>query len=96
MTTLDLFLPGITSYEFLIGQNEADGLVYIDPATGSEIHQEHPGASFLARGNSCRDCHSVREGVAFSPANGGFNSGSMEAQVLHRGGVNTPTPIPPQ
>ncbi len=92
VTELDLFLPGITSYEFLIGENT--GLEYIDPATGSAVDQNHAGASSLAQGNSCQDCHGIREGAAFTPANGGFNGGSMEALVPQRGGVNTQTPIP--
>ncbi len=94
VTELDLFLPGITSYEFLIDENV--GLEYIDPATGVAIDQGHGGASFLAQGNSCQDCHAVREGAAFTPANGGFPAGAMETLVPQRGGVNTQTPLPPQ
>jgi len=94
VTELNLFLPGITSYEFLIGENT--GLEYIDPATGSAIDQNHAGASLLAQGNACRDCHTVREDSAFLGTNGGFNGGAMEALVPLRGGVHTPTPIPAQ
>jgi Ethylbenzene dehydrogenase len=94
VTQIDLFLPGITSYEFLIGENS--GLEYIDPSTGEAVGQIHPGASGLANGNSCRDCHSVRENEDFTAANGGFASGSMEEHVPERGGVFTPTPLPPE
>ncbi len=94
VTNLDIFLPGITSFEFLNGDNV--GLEYIDPATGMAVDQSHGGASFLAQGSGCRDCHSVREGAAFVPANGGFPAGAMETLVPLRGGVTTPTPIPPQ
>lgn len=95
-TELNLFLPGITSYEFLNGGNE--GFEYIDPATGAAIDQVHGGASFLVdQGASCRDCHTVTSAEAFNPPNpGGFNAGAMETLVPLRGGVNTPTPLPPQ
>lgn len=91
-TDIDLFLPGITSYDFVTGQNA--GLEYIDPATGSAVDQGHGGATFLAQGGGCRDCHGVREGAAFIPANGGFPAGAMETLVPQRGGVTTPTPLP--
>jgi PKD repeat protein len=94
---LDLFLPGITSDEFLKGQNETDGVVYIDPLTSEAVDQVHAGASFInTMGSSCQDCHAVTEDEAFTPANGGFASGSMEVLVLQRGGVRSQTPIPPE
>jgi len=88
VTELMLFLPGITSYEFLTGAN-AD-LEYIDPATGDAVDQTHAGASFLAQGLTCRDCHTAASSETFDPPNaGGFFSGAMETLVLQRGGVNT-------
>jgi hypothetical protein len=93
---LDLFLPGIASLEFLVGEN-AD-LEYIDPDTDAAVDQFHAGANaLLTQGLSCRDCHTGSEAETFDPPQeGGFFSGSMEALVPQRGGVNTPTPIPPQ
>ncbi len=92
---LNLFLPGITSDDFLKGQNATDGVVYIDPVTNAAVDQVHAGAPFInTMGNSCQDCHAVTEDEAFTAANGGFPSGSMEVLVLQRGGVRSPTPIP--
>jgi len=95
VTELNLFLPGITSYEFLIGEN-AD-LTYVDPATDDAVDQSHSGATFiLLQGLGCRDCHTAATGDTFAPVQqGGFPSGAMETLVPLRGGVNTPTPIPP-
>ncbi len=92
---LNLFLPGITSYEFLIGENA--GLEYIDPATGNAVDQSHAGsAGMLDQGLGCRDCHTAASSETFDPPNaGGFNGGAMEALAGQRGGVNTPTPLPP-
>lgn len=82
-TGVDLFLPGIASFEFL--KNENIGLVYLDPNNGNNpVGQVHPGAGGIAGGDACRDCHTA--------AGGGL---SMEVLVPQRGGVNTPTPIPP-
>ncbi|MBN4058946.1 hypothetical protein JYU10_00585 [bacterium AH-315-J04] len=93
VTNLDTFLPGITSYEFLNGDNV--DLEYIDPATGEAIHQGHAGATaLLSQGLSCRACHTVTDVEIFNPTEeGGFPAGSMESLVLERGGVNTPTPL---
>jgi len=96
VTNLNLFLPGIASYEFVRGENV--GLEYIDPDTGAAIDQNHGGASFLVgQGFSCRDCHTAAGSDVFDPPQtGGFNSGAMETLTLQRGGVRGPTPIPPQ
>ena len=96
VTELDLFLPGITSYAFLLDENV--GLEYIDPATGTAVDQNHAGSSaLLTQGLGCRDCHTVSSLETFNPPNtGGFNAGAMETLVPQRGGVNTQTPIPPQ
>jgi hypothetical protein len=90
---LNLFLPGITSDEFLIGENA--GLVYIDPVTNLPVDQVHFGANALInQGLGCRDCHTAAASEPFAPVNpGGFNAGSMETLVPLRGGVNTPTPL---
>jgi len=92
---LNLFLPGITSYEFLIGENGAR--TYIDPTTDEAVDQSHGGASFiLQQGLGCRDCHTTAASDVFAPVQqGGFNAGAMETLVPQRGGVNTPSPIPP-
>jgi hypothetical protein len=94
VTALNLFLPGITSDEFLVGGNV--GLQYIDPDTGAAIDQNHAGANaLLTQGLGCGDCHTVSDLDAFEPVNtGGFMAGSMESLVLGRGGVHTGTPIP--
>ncbi len=61
VTEIDIFLPGITSYEFLVGDNV--GLEYIDPNTGSAVDQNHAGSTaLLTQGLGCRDCHTVRSG----------------------------------
>lgn len=94
VTDLNTFLPGISSYEFLIGENT--GLDYLDPATGTAVDQNHGGAGgLMTQGLGCRDCHTVTSAETFSPPNsGGFNAGAMDALVPQRGGVNTQTPIP--
>jgi hypothetical protein len=96
VSELALFLPGITSYAFLNGDNT--GLEYIDPVTGLAIDQNHAGAGgMVTQGLGCRDCHTVSDDETFDPPNpGGFSSGSMETLVPQRGGVNTQTPIPPE
>jgi hypothetical protein len=95
VTNINLFLPGISSYEFLIGENTAQN--YVDPETGNAVDQNHAGATaLLTQGLSCRACHTAASSEAFNPPQaGGFNSGAMETLVPQRGGVNTPTPIPP-
>jgi hypothetical protein len=95
VTELNLFLPGITSDEFLLGGN-VGGPDYIDPATGSAIDQGHGGAGSLVAGSlGCRDCHTAASDDIFTPVNaGGFNAGAMETLVLQRGGVRNPTPLP--
>jgi hypothetical protein len=95
ITEVNLFLPGITSYEFAIGENM--GLTYIDPATDQAVDQLHAGATLiLQQGLGCRDCHTAASSETFSPPQqGGFPAGAMETLVPLRGGVNTPTPIPP-
>jgi hypothetical protein len=95
LTELNLFLPGITSYDFVVGENV--DLVYEDPETGSAVDQNHAGSALLLNsGLGCRDCHTIAGSETFVPVKpGGFNAGPMETLVPQRGGVNTPTPIPP-
>jgi hypothetical protein len=96
VTNLQTFLPGITSYAFLRGENV--GLEYIDPRTGTAIDQNHFGATALVtQGLSCRACHTAGNAQTFAPTEqGGFFSGSMEDLVPQRGGVHNPTPLPPE
>ena len=72
-------------------------MTYIDPATDEAVDQSHGGATFmLQQGLGCRDCHTAATGDTFAPVQqGGFPAGAMETLVPQRGGVNTPTPIPP-
>lgn len=91
---INLFLPGITSYDFLIGQDV--GKQFIDPATGKAVEDSHAGMTGLTtQGLGCRDCHTAAKSETFSPTQpGGFFAGAMEEHVPERGGVWTPTPIP--
>jgi hypothetical protein len=93
---LNLFSPGIASLEFLEDKNGA--LVYLDPNNGNiPVDQSHGGSfgiNFMGLG--CRDCHTAANGDPYEPTQpGGFDAGSMEFFAPLRGGVNTPTPIPP-
>ena len=83
-TRVYLFQPGINTWEFLVGDNEADNKVYTDPVTGAVVDQVHGGAAAVAIGTPCTDCHTVRkvDGAA-----------SMEALAAQRGGVWTDTPV---
>jgi hypothetical protein len=96
VSELNLFLPGIASYEFVNGDNA--GLDYIDPATGAAVDQNHAGADALTtQALGCRACHTAATAETFAPPQaGGFFGGSMESLVTLRGGVNTQTPIPPE
>ncbi|MFN2377654.1 MAG: ethylbenzene dehydrogenase-related protein [Candidatus Binatia bacterium] len=95
VTELNLFKPGIASREFLVGGNV--GLTYVDPRTDMPVDQNHVGATgLLSGGLGCRNCHTAATGDPYEPPTaGGFNSGSMQTLAPLRGGVNTPTPIPP-
>jgi len=82
---VDLFQPGITTWEFLDGSNAADGKVYNDPVTGAVVDQVHGGSSSVG-GTACTVCHDVRNGGALP----------METLAAQRGGVwsDTPTDAP--
>jgi len=92
--TLDVFLPGINSFDFLTGADV--GSVYIDPATSLAVDDAHAGANgLLMQGLGCRDCHTVTSTETFNPPQmGGFFAGAMEQLAVKRGGVSTPTPLP--
>ncbi|MBW1906572.1 MAG: hypothetical protein JRJ24_14955, partial [Deltaproteobacteria bacterium] len=83
-TRVYLFQPGINTWEFLVGANEADGKVYTDPVTGLAVDQVHGGSGAVASGTACTACHVVRI------ADGG---NSMEAVAADRGGVWLDTPV---
>ena len=85
-TRLDLFQPGINTWEFLTGDGGAQaGKVYTDPVTAAPVNQVHAGAGSVNVGISCVTCHTVRE------ADGGA---SMEVLGDRRGGVWADTPVP--
>ena len=83
-TRVYLFQPGINTYEFLDGTNEADAKVYTNPVTGAAVDQNHGGATSVASGAACTQCHVVR--IADGPL-------SMEELAGQRGGVWTDTPV---
>lgn len=84
-TRIYLFQPGINTWEFLVGDNETNGAVYIDPVTGSPVDQAHGGSSMVASGTlECTSCHAVRK------ADG---ANSMEELAAKRGGVWSDTPV---
>jgi hypothetical protein len=80
-TQLNLFQPGITTYEFLTGQNEADGKQYTN-AQGQLVDQVHGGSGGVIGGAACVGCHSVT-GAGLS----------MENLTDQRGGVWEDTPV---
>jgi hypothetical protein len=91
-TRVYLFQPGINTYEFLVGANEAENKVYTDPVTGDPVDQAHSGSSAVGSGTACTDCHVVR--IADEPGfSGTIFGGSMEAVAAQRGGVWADTPV---
>jgi Ethylbenzene dehydrogenase len=79
-----MFLPGVTSYEFLVGAvvTRAGALRANDVS--------HGGAADVSSGtHACADCHRVRSG---DPAPPDEQAGALERLVLRRGGVFGPTP----
>jgi len=80
-TNVDLFLPGITSREFLLGEDV--GKEYIDPVTNAPVSQTHGGTLGLQNGMTCADCHTPSGTGPFSMAN----------LTPLRGGVWTPSPL---
>lgn len=89
VTTINLVLPGITSYEFLTGQNVNKQVFPKD--SNVVIDQVHGGSAALRDfGYKCKDCHTISDEL-FTGI--GSNVGSLATYVKNRGGVNTPTPI---
>lgn len=86
-TRLYLFQPGISSYEFLTGNNV--GKTYTD-AQGQIVGQAHAGATAVNAGTACVDCHTVRTGDATPPMG---DSGAMEVLTERRGGIWENTPV---
>ncbi|MFA6546933.1 MAG: ethylbenzene dehydrogenase-related protein [Limisphaerales bacterium] len=93
VTRLYLFQPGITTWEFLSGANEAAGKVYRDPVTALNVTQVHPGASDVQAGEACASCHTVRASDPEPPGAPLSGGGSMELRTGQRGGVWALTPI---
>lgn len=86
-----LFQPGISTWEFVTGDNDAKGKVYVNPVTGKTVEQEHPGEEEVRKGEKgCAECHTVRATEPPTEEEGG----SMEVLARQRGGVWTPTPVP--
>jgi len=83
-TRLDLFQPGINTWEFLTGQNDIDGKVYTDPVTLAPVNQVHAGSGAVNGGTACTVCHTVRASDGAS---------SMEVLGDNRGGVWADTPV---
>ena len=88
-TRLYLFQPGITSYEFLNGDNATAGKVYTD-ARSQIVDQTHGGSSGVVAGTACVQCHTVREGDPIPPLG---NAGAMETLTGQRGGIWENTPV---
>jgi hypothetical protein len=84
---LQLFQPGITTWEFLTGDNLAQGKQYTD-AGGQLVDQTHGGSGGVNGGTACVACHNVRT----SDPGGAF--GSMEDLAEQRGGIWEDTPVP--
>jgi len=82
---LELFLPGITSLDFLLNLDKDKEI--LDPNTGQLVESMHGGAGGLLGGATCKNCHTT------SGPNSSSFGGSMENRVPDRGGVWTPTPL---
>jgi hypothetical protein len=88
-TRLYLFQPGITTWEFLTGDNEARAVEYTN-AQGQLVSQIHPGSGAVNGGTSCVSCHTVLNTEPPPPL---FPSGAMEDHTEERGGIWEPTPV---
>lgn len=85
VTELSLFLPGVTSFEWLVGApTTREGA----PRTADVVH----GGAFevASAQNGCADCHAIR---ATDPTPPVMDAGPLERLVLRRGGVFTETPF---
>jgi hypothetical protein len=82
---LDLFQPGIATWEFLTGDGGAQATKEYFDAAGQLVGQAHAGAASVTAGTlSCADCHTVREAPG---------AASMEALTDNRGGIWEDTPV---
>jgi hypothetical protein len=88
-TPLSLFQPGISSWEFLTGENEDQGKQYTN-AQGQLIGQSHSGSNSVNDGVACVECHNVQ---GSDPEPSLFNAGSMEDLTEQRGGIWEDTPV---
>ena len=88
-TRLQLFQPGIATWEFLTGANEANAVEYFD-AQGQLVDQNHAGSFSVNNGVACTDCHNVR---TVDPAPPILPSGAMEDLAEQRGGIWEDTPV---
>ena len=90
-TKFNVVLPGITSYEFVTGQNLNKR--YYKKNGDVSVKQVHQGSSGLngVEALGCVDCHTVGANEVFKGT--AYNAGSMANLVERRGGVYTPTPI---
>jgi mono/diheme cytochrome c family protein len=85
---LYLFQPGITSWEFLTGENMTEGKQYLN-VQAQLVDQTHGGSDAVNNGDACASCHTVREGDE-GPAT---NFGAMETLAGQRGGIWENTPV---
>jgi hypothetical protein len=91
MTRLNLFQPGISTWEFLTGQNETNAVEYTN-AQGQLIGQAHNGSGAVDSGsNPCTDCHNVLANDPVPPPL--FDAGPMEDLTERRGGIWEDTPV---
>jgi hypothetical protein len=90
MVRLYLFQPGISTWEFLTGDNEAQAKQYTN-AQGQLIGQAHSGSGAVNNGTSCVSCHTVRANDPVQPPV--FNAGAMEDLTERRGGIWEDTPV---
>lgn len=83
--TVELFWPGITSFEFLVG-------AVVDRAGRLRSHDDvHGGAREVSSGAlACRDCHRVTSDGVAAPVR---NAGALERLTLRRGGVYGPAAV---
>jgi len=88
-TRLNLFQPGITTWEFLTGENEALNKEYTN-AQGQLVGQSHAGSSAVNSGTACVACHTVLNTEPDPPL---FPSGAMEDHAEERGGIWEDTPV---
>jgi hypothetical protein len=89
-TRLYLFQPGISTWEFLTGDNEAQAKQYTN-AQGQLIGQAHGGSGSVNGGTSCVSCHNVLADDPVPPPL--FDAGAMEDLTERRGGIWENTPV---